>query len=344
MEAISNTREVQWTRKKIISEVVETLILASLGILMTVAGLTCRDCFHSTREFWIVASFTGLLWVALWKGNAWLADYLSIKVSWFDFPLQRLMIGLVTTVGYTIAVMYLIGAIYNWSFDYNLTTGAWSSVIITLIISLFMHGRAFLINWKQSAVAAEKLKQESIAAKYESLKNQVNPHFLFNTLNALTNLVYEDQDKAVKFIKQLSEVYRYVLDTREKDIVPLSDEMAFLESYLFLQGIRFGDKLRLDISVTTDGFFIPPLALQMLIENAIKHNVVSTADPLLITIRSEEHDLVVTNNIQLKKSSGEISSGIGLDNIQKRYEFLTSRKVSITNDGKFFTVRLPLVN
>lgn len=343
MEQTEKACEVVWTRKRIIGEVVEILVLASLGVLMTAAGLTCRDCFDNARDFWIIASFTSLLWVALWKGNSYLADYLSTKISWIEFPFRRLVIGIVSTIGYTLGALYLFGGIYYYLFGFNMTSGAWYSVLITMIISLFMHGRAFFINWRESAVTAEKLKRENIAARYESLKNQVNPHFLFNSLNALTNLVYEDQDKAVKFIKQLSEVYRYVLDTRDKEMVPLVSEMEFMNSYMFLQKIRFGNKLRLNVNVSPDGLFIAPLALQMLVENAIKHNVVSEEDPLSIHIYIEGEYVVVSNNIQERTSSGEVSSGIGLENIQKRYEFLTSRKVSIENDGKDFIVKLPLI-
>jgi hypothetical protein len=335
--------EVTWTPKRILNEAIETLVLAALGILMTLAGLTCSNCFDNPYEFWIVASFTALMWIALWKGNSILADYISDKISWIDFPLRRLSIGLISTIAYTLGVMYLLGFIYNMAFKVNFTSGAWYSVIITLVISLVLHGRAFLINWRQSAVFAEQLKKENIAARYESLKNQVNPHFLFNSLNALTNLVYEDQEKAVKFIKQLSEVYRYVLDTREKEIVSLSAELEFLKSYVFLQQIRFGEKLKIDMQVNPDNQFIAPLALQMLIENAIKHNVVSEADPLHVTIFIEGKYLVVSNNIQKKNSMGEPSSGIGLENIRKRYEFLSMDPVIIHQDEKYFNVRLPLI-
>ncbi len=207
-----------------------------------------------------------------------------------------------------------------------------------------MHGRSFLLNWKQSSIAAEQLKRESIAAKYESLKNQVNPHFLFNSLNALSNLVYEDQDKAVKFIKQLSEVYRYVLDTREKEVVSIAEELKFLQSYLFLQQIRFGDKLKIEISVRKEAINVAPLALQLLIENAIKHNVVSEDDPLTVRIFEADQYIVVENNLQKKTSLGEPSAGVGLQNICKRYEFLSDRKVETIKDEKTFTVKLPILN
>lgn len=329
----------------IFREVIEILILLLVGVLMTWSGLTCRSCFDDTREFWIVASFTGIMWVFLWKGNTYIADYLSLKISWIEFPLRRLVVAVISTVVYTFGIMYGLGMIYNLSFGMNFTPGIIYSVVITLVISLVMHGRAFLTNWKQSAIHAEALKKENMAARYESLKNQVNPHFLFNSLNALTNLVYEDQEQAVKFIKQLSEVYRYVLDTRDKEVVTLAEELTFLKSYFFLQRIRFGEKLLLNTSLHEEaGIWLPPLALQMLIENAIKHNVVSDDDPLRVSLYCVDGFIVVENNLNRKTSSTEPSAGIGLDNIQKRYAFLISRPVEIIEDGKSFIVKLPILS
>lgn len=331
-------------RKVILQELRDIFLLALLGIFMTWVGLTCRNCFDNLREFWIVASFTSLMWIFLWKGNSYLTNLLTYYISWIDYPVKRFVLGLVVTIVYTFSAMFLLGAVYKWSFDLDMRQGAWYSVIITIIISLFLHGREFLSNWKQASVDAEKLKKENIQAKFESLKNQVNPHFLFNSLNALTNLVYEDQDKAVKFIKQLSEVYRYVLDTREKEVVPLDTELAFLDSYLYLQKIRFGEKLRVNISIGHANYSIAPLALQMLIENAIKHNIVSEEEPLEISITTVDEYLVVKNNLQLKTRLGEPSSGVGLENICKRYEFLSNRNVIIEKDSASFCVRLPLLS
>ncbi|HYG01108.1 MAG TPA: histidine kinase [Chryseosolibacter sp.] len=333
------------TGKFILREVIEILVLMSVGVLMTWFGLTCRACFDDTREFWIVASFTGLMWVLLWKGNVYIADYLSLKISWIDFPLKRLSAAVLSTVVYTFSAMYGLGMIYHLSFGMNFTPGIIYSVIITLVISLVMHGRAFLINWKESAIQAEALKKENIAARYESLKNQVNPHFLFNSLNALTNLVYEDQEQAVKFIKQLSEVYRYVLDTRDKEVVPLHEEVTFLNSYFFLQRIRFGDKLILQAELPANQeIYLPPLALQMLIENAIKHNVVSEDDPLQVSLKYEDGYLIVENNLNKRTSSMEPSAGVGLDNIRKRYAFLNSRPVEIIKNETSFIVKLPILS
>ena len=190
---------------------------------------------------------------------------------------------------------------------------------------------------------AEKYQKESIAAQYNSLKNQVNPHFLFNSLNALTNLVYEDQNKAAKFIKQLSEVYRYVLDTQSKEVVSLKEELDFLESYLFLQKIRFGNNLKIEVDLSGIRSMVAPLALQLLIENAIKHNIVSSDDPLTIKLTGQGKFIVVENDLQRKASLGEPSQGIGLENIRNRYKFLSLTPVEIIEADAKFIVKIPII-
>jgi LytS/YehU family sensor histidine kinase len=175
------------------------------------------------------------------------------------------------------------------------------------------------------------------------LKNQVNPHFLFNSFNALSNLVYEDPDKAVKFIKQLSEVYRYVLDTRDREVVSLEEELRFLQSYIYLQKIRFAEKLTIDIQLENVNSQIAPLALQILVENAIKHNIVSEDDPLQVKIYPDNGFIAVENNLQKKSMGVEPSAGVGLENICRRYEFLSDKKVEILEDTDRFLVKLPIL-
>jgi LytS/YehU family sensor histidine kinase len=207
---------------------------------------------------------------------------------------------------------------------------------------MFMTGRTFLLSWRESAVEAERLKKENMEAQYNSLRSQVNPHFLFNSLNALTNLVYQDQDKAVKFIKQLSTVYRYVLNTRDKELVPLTEELEFLHSYLFLQQIRFGEKLKLQVELNGEGF-VAPLVLQMLVENAIKHNIIADEQPLTIRVYRENSLIVVENNLQKKSIPSEESIGAGLENIKRRYEFLSSVPVKVEAEGALFKVSVPVI-
>ncbi|HEY0770779.1 MAG TPA: hypothetical protein VGD31_10635, partial [Sphingobacteriaceae bacterium] len=162
-------------------ELRDIAILILLGLLMTATGLSCRDCEFNSREYWVIGSFTSIVWVVLWKGNDYLGSYISTKVSWIKFPVKRFFIGLFATAAFTLSSIYLLSALYNATFNVRLSYGVLYSILITIIISLFMHGRAFLLNWKQSQIDAERLQRENIAGKYEALKNQVNPHFLFNS-------------------------------------------------------------------------------------------------------------------------------------------------------------------
>lgn len=324
-------------------ELRDIAILIAFGFIMTLTGFSCRNCKFLSAEFWILGSFTSLVWVVLWKGNDYLGAYISSKISWLKFPVKRFIIGVISTFAFTLTSIYLLSVLWKAIFQINITYGILYSVIITVIISLFLHGRAFLLNWQQSKIDAERLQRENITGKYEALKNQVNPHFLFNSLNALTNLVYEDQDRAVKFIKQLSEVYRYVLDTRDQEIVSLAQEIKFLESYIFLQQIRFENRLNIEMNITDQNAFVTPLALQMLIENAIKHNVVSADDPLKIRLYQHNGQVIVENNLQRKSVLGEPSAGVGLENIVKRYELLTDKKVEVIDGPDKFIVKLPLL-
>ncbi|GAB3826006.1 hypothetical protein GCM10028895_36290 [Pontibacter rugosus] len=216
-------------------------------------------------------------------------------------------------------------------------------LFITFIISLAMHSRTFLLSWRDMAINVERLKKESIASQYESLKAQVNPHFLFNSLNVLTSLVEIDQKQAVKFIRKLSEVYRYVLDSRQKEIVPLLEELHFAESYIYLQKIRHGKALQVQNDLPLDAnLMVVPLALQMLLENAIKHNVALEEQPLRVHLYLEDNYLVVQNNVQEKRIREE-STGMGLPTINSRYVYLTGKKVLILSTEHNFIVKLPLL-
>lgn len=307
---------------------------------------TCTSCLSDHRKFAFTAFFSALMWSVMWIGNGELAHFLSTKFPWVKAPVKRLWLGVVTTVLFTVLVAFVL--LKLWEYSRGIRFSSYYSfiiisLVITFLISLFMHGREFLIEWRRSAVEAELYQKESMQATYESLKSQVNPHFLFNSLNALTNLVYEDQDKAAKFIKQLSEVYRYVLDTRDKEVVTLAEELKFLESYAYLQRIRFGDKLLISISIQNERFRVAPLALQMLLENAVKHNEVSEENPLEIKVHQIGDTVLVENSLRKRMRLGEDSAGMGLDNIRKRYQFLTDRPVVVRETSTQFSVSIPLL-
>ena len=191
----------------------------------------------------------------------------------------------------------------------------------------------------------EQLQAENIRNQYEVLKNQLNPHMLFNSLNTLRSLVRESQDKAQEYIQELSRVLRYTLQGNDTQKVPLSGEMEFVNAYIFLQLMRYEDNLRFEIRVDEQlrDKQVPPMAVQLLIENAIKHNEISNRRPLVITIRTEGGEwLSVCNRIQ-PKMTGESTTGIGLANLNKRYELLFQQQIVVEKTGDVFCVKIPLL-
>jgi sensor histidine kinase YesM len=319
-----------------------------LFLLLLATGMTyfvCDSCLKSTERYVNVTFYAATIWITMWLGNEYIIHWLDERISWTREPFKRLSVGVLAVVSFSVAAAYLLDRFYSGVFGFSAggTSQLTLTVVITIVITLFMTSRSFLFNWRQSAIDAEKLQKQSIAAKYESLKNQVNPHFLFNSFNALSNLVHEDPDKAVKFIKQLSEVYRYVLDTRDREVVSLEEELRFLQSYIYLQKIRFAEKLIIDIQLENVNSQIAPLALQILVENAIKHNIVSEDDPLQVKIYQHNGFIAVENNLQKKSMGAEPSAGVGLENICRRYEFLSDKKVEILEDLDRFLVKLPIL-
>lgn len=332
------------TRKFWLKEFRDIVLLIMAGFLMTF--FFYHRASTSLSTFLLVSFYTSCMWVLLWKGNGMLAHIVSHYVSWIEVPIKRFLFGMIATIVYSSGIVYLLVFLFESFSKLNfgsVNTMVAVSLLITLVISLFLHGREFYLNWKQAVLKSERLEKENIKAQYDNLKSQVNPHFLFNSLNALTNLVYEDQDKAAKFIKQLSEVYRYVLDTRDKEIVAIEEELKFLDSYLFLQHIRFENNLITKINLEGLSTYVAPLSIQMLFENAIKHNVISKESPLEIKLFSNEKFLVVQNTLQPKDVSLEDSKGMGLENIISRYSFLSDQKVEIEKRDTLFQVRIPII-
>ncbi|MEQ1745036.1 MAG: histidine kinase [Saprospiraceae bacterium] len=288
-----------------------------------------------------------------WLGNAYLSDVPNRWATWVDAPVKRLVISVLITIAFTCTAWVLFSWLLIdgwfgqgfWSYLQELTFDDFvPTLVITFFVSVFMHGRAFLLNWKEALVEAERLKKEQISARYEALKNQVNPHFLFNSLNVLASLVHQDADKAEQFIRRLSTVYRYILESQEQELVPLDEELATLRAYLFLMDTRFGAGLSTDIRLPEPANgCVAPLTLQMLVENALKHNEASKSHPLRIEIFQENGHIVVRNTIRPRNALPE-STGIGLENISARYQILSGKPVLISDTDGYFTVKIPLVS
>lgn len=330
------------------------LIIPLIGGLVIAIFL----CFDSLRlgNYGPVISTTilsAIFWTVLSNGNKFLADLIDLKWGWLQQPEKRFAIGMIVLMIYTVLASCAILVVHTeivlgLNFYDVLQDQGWLNmlslpVLITLFVALIIHGRNFLISWRQAAIDLERLKNKNLISQYESLKNQVNPHFLFNTLNALMSLVYSDQQKAVDFIRKFADVFRYALDHQFDQVVQLTTELKFIKSFIYLNKTRFGNNLHVHIvgmeNVSLD-HVIPPLTLQMLLENALKHNVVSNEENLTINIVIGNNQIVFSNNLNPKPSEGD-SSGVGLNNIHSRYTFLTDNKIRVIKSDEKYEVRLP---
>ncbi|HET6558929.1 MAG TPA: histidine kinase [Prolixibacteraceae bacterium] len=277
---------------------------------------------------------------------------LDRKLPWLQNPLKRLIVQFLTTIAFSLVIIVISIILTALVWNQEITTGYfWESALFMMKIaftfvfmgSLISNAIMFFKNWKEAAVQQEKLKREQLALQYETLKSQVNPHFLFNNLNALTSLIHTNQEKAIDFVKKLSEVYRYVLDQKDCEMVDLETELKFVESYVFLQQIRFGSNLDVQTDISSKNFKVIPLSIQMLVENAIKHNEISDRHPLQIRIYSTDDNYLTIENRLQKKNSSE-GSGSGIENIKSRYQFFTDKDLKIAISKESFRISIPLLN
>ena len=328
------------------------LLLAVAISLLVNPGAT-----RSFTAFAITYGYTVMYSTGLWLTNGFMVTWLNRRYTWTERPVRRLLLTLAVSLGGSVLVILLMNAVLLLLMGKPLAR-LWSDgmywqilvpVVITVIISLFSHSRAFFLQWREAAVRAERLEKETAVARLDSLRRQVDPHFLFNSLNALTSLVEEqDPARAVRFIRQLSQVYRYVLDSESHELVPLAEEIAFAESYLYLQQTRLGDALAVEMDLPTAAvapYSVPPLALQLLLENVLKHNAAYQANPLRlrVTLDPVAHTLTVRNTRRPRRLAPGESSGRGLANLAARYAFLTDKPLTASEEAGEFVVTLPLL-
>lgn len=277
--------------------------------------------------------------------------YLNRKFAWNSRPVLRVIIQFGFSILIAVTATSLITIISHWVSPYpeGLSALLWINGLITSVINLIimaiLEALVFFNESNQARIKAEELEKELYNIRYEVLKNQINPHFMFNSLNVLSGLIEKDAAKAQQFIDEFAHIYRYVLETIEKLVVPLSDELKFVKSYIFLQQIRYGEAIRLTVNADAGllSMVMPPLSLQLVLENAIKHNVVSTSQPLVIEIFYEADRLTVRNNIQAKVSSG-VSTGLGQKNLVKRYLMISDEVPEFRIVDNSYIVKLPLIN
>jgi len=335
--------------KKLRSFLLTLLLLMFLGNLM--AFILEPSFIHNPKTWLINCLFSVGLGYPMMLVSQLVTRRFGARITWERNPGKKIA----STLGVVIILSIVITVFLNYIFIYRIQKMPFTQYLkptilllllqILIIIYIFsvITGIEFFKKWKEGLINQESLQRKAIELQLETLKNQVNPHFLFNSLNTLTSLVHKDADKAVQFIIQLSDIYRYALENKNKPTVPWSAEKKFVEDYLSLQQIRFSSNIAVSMDTSLDEKFeVVPLSVQMLVENAIKHNIITADDPLEIAIYVENNFLVVKNKLQLK-SSVEFSENIGLANIKQQYEILASQKVDVSREGGFFTVKLPLI-
>lgn len=325
------------------------MVLLGFGLSLLFRFVIFKD--QHQHSFLLDILITTSITVAIWEGNLRLDAFLNKKLPWQRDAKKRIIVQLLTALGYNTLILTSSMTAYHRSFceqtevvDRLMRGSLVMSLFISFMLLAMEIGTQFFKHWKASLIEVEKYKTESAQAQLQNLKDQINPHFLFNNLSVLSSLVYKNQDKAIEFIDELSRVYRYVLDNRNIELVSISDEIGFLHHYIYLLQIRFGSNIQFHINMEEAYrlFYIPPMCLQMLVENAIKHNEVSSEHPLVIDIVTENRSISVSNPIR-KRSYEEPSSKTGLQNIIDRYRFYSEEEVVISSTQNTFVVKLPLI-
>ncbi len=342
-------------------------------IIVTLIGTGISLTFSNFDDFrWekllINMFYCFLIGSALWIGNYSINPALDRIFSKRPLnPGRKLVFSLLAMLlvsSVNILFVNWLWVVVIWGSDFAKFvdgSGTWimiTEIIVVVIIALVLYTNEFFHSWRDAVKSEEALKRDKLSLQYESLKNQVNPHFLFNSLNTLSGLIGKDEKKATRFVKQLSDIYRYVLEHKDRELVPLDTEMKFVENYISLMKIRFGNNLIVTSDIKeTSKYKIIPLSIQMLVENAIKHNIVSKELPLTISFSMEdEGELTVKNNLQKKSSILQGDSGEwekhGLLNIKSRYEYLSKGVFKVNGvstlpfpdglDG-YFIVNVPLI-
>ncbi|MBF2708907.1 histidine kinase [Flavobacterium soyangense] len=339
---------------RFIKELPRNLIL---GVVIFFVLLLLNAVFGAKIEFNRELAFafgqTMLYTLSLSYANSSVFCYMDAYFGKDNFSLKRLVFGFLGSFFISILVVFLLRifqeVIVNAkTFEDYLAHETPNyyvvSTLITFVVSLVFYAINFYKSYQENKVKEQKIIAGTASAKFESLKNQIDPHFLFNSLNVLSSLIEENPENAQKFTTSLSKIYRYVLEQKDKELVSVEEELAFAKTYMNLLKMRFENSLFYELPATVN---IPeakvvPLSLQLLLENTVKHNVVSEQRPLHIRIFIEKDYLVTENDFQ-KKEVLQDRKGVGLQNIINRYGIITNRKVLIEQNEKTFSVKIPIL-
>ncbi len=292
--------------------------------------------------------------VPLYFVNGFFYDFLNTKITWEKNAIRKIFVGVlgsfVITLLTLICINYVLWVIIEGKdpsvlFSRSRRSFYIIALVITLLITAILHAVEFFREIKRQKLINEKLVEEKLKTELNALKAHIDPHFLFNSFNILYGLIEEDPKKAQQLLNQLSGIYRYILENRNEEFETLSSEIAFANKYLSLHQARFEDSIEIDLRIDDQklNYKMPSLSLQLLLENAIKHNAFDEDQPLQIEIYTELNDLVVKNNKKPRKHIVD-SNRMGLKNIEDRYALLGYENLSIVETDNSFMVKLPLIN
>jgi sensor histidine kinase YesM len=328
-----------------------------IGIVIFLIIILIDVIYGATLEFnkalGIQFLYTMMYSVTLGLANQLVFLYLDKVFVNERFSLRRIVVGFFSSFFVTLFVIFLLRVFIKIVIEGNTFENYWNneratnyvfSTVMTFIVLLSFYAFYIYKAYNESKVKEQKIIAGTASAQFESLKNQIDPHFLFNSLNVLSSLIEENPDNAQRFTTSLSKIYRYVLEQKDKELVSVSEELTFAKTYMNLLKMRFENSITYEIPVDYENqeAKVVPLSLQLLLENTIKHNVVSENKPLHIKIYIENNYLIVENNLQ-KKEVLQDRKGVGLQNIVNRYGLISERKVVVQGNETIFKVKIPIL-
>ncbi|WP_288447290.1 sensor histidine kinase [uncultured Chryseobacterium sp.] len=325
-----------------ISQAIIWISSVFLGILSSVPQLASHQ--FDWKEALVNSGITAAFSVIMWYINIYMLNRTKKRRQHISYSRLLLILAFGMVIMFGLAwIQQLILSHIN--FGPVMLMVEVRGILINLVCYMFLNLLQHNYTGQQIQLELEKVKSDNLGAQYELLKQQINPHFLFNSLNTLKLMAETGDEETVDFIVKLSDFYRFTLESRKLDLISVQEEMKIVDAYLFLQKARFGEGIIFTnlLENETGSTLIPPFTLQLLVENCIKHNIVSQSKPLSIKIYIADEHIVMENPIQ-RKINPEDSLGVGLDNIRMRYKHLLEKDIIIHSDEKIFQIKLPLIH
>lgn len=342
---------------KLNAKIISILYVFSLIIQLIIISYNHLTGFHIQNSilslvFSIIYStfFSGITAICLFFFNLKLIDFCDKFFSWQQKAAFRIIVeslGLIINSAILSSILTItVHSInsYKNGLEPNLINNFLITTVINMIMVIALEAYIFYSNWKKTKQKADELERQNMIAQLESLKNQLNPHFLFNSLNVLMSLIRKDASAAEKFLEEFSKIYRYITESSELHLIELIKEIDFSISYLKLNKYRFGDGIRymIDGDLRSIDALIPPVSIQLAIENAIKHNSTDIDSPLIISIYHDNNQIVVKNSFQPRYNEND-STGIGIKNLVRRYNLLSDKKAEFYSIDNYYYSKLPLI-